>query len=82
MLSLAETENTAVLVLTVDTSSRGNREGERWFRRQITQTSTRLGNSENYKGRMMIGDPSMNVGYHKVASRQYSHENSFKRDCH
>jgi len=59
MLSLAEAENTPVLVLTVDTSSRGNREGERWFRRQITQTSTRLGNSENYKGRMMIGDPSM-----------------------
>ena len=59
MLSLAEAENTPVLVLTVDTSSRGNREGERWFRRQITQTGMRLGNFENYKGRMMIGDPSM-----------------------
>ena len=59
MLNLAEAENTPVLVLTVDTSSRGNREGERWFRRQITQTGMRLGNFENYKGRMMIGDPSM-----------------------
>ena len=59
MLSLAEAENAPVLVLTVDTSSRGNREGERWFRRQTNQTSMRLGNTEKYKGRMMIGDPSM-----------------------
>ncbi|HJP42645.1 MAG TPA: alpha-hydroxy acid oxidase [Gammaproteobacteria bacterium] len=59
MLSLAEAVNTPVLVLTVDTSSRGNREGELWFRRQIAQTGMRIGNIENYKGRMMIGDPSM-----------------------
>jgi 4-hydroxymandelate oxidase len=52
------------VVLTVDSPTRGNREGERWFSRQAgpdarMQPGVRMGNLEGYSGPPRIGDPAL-----------------------
>ena len=59
MLELAEEAGSPVVVLTVDTAARGNREGERWFRKDSTAGQFPLGNFRNYTGKRGIGDPTM-----------------------
>ena len=58
----AEQAGCKVLVVTVDSPTRGNREGERWWSRTpggTTETALarqRLGNFENYDGPPRVGD--------------------------
>ena len=59
LLGQAEAAGCKVLVLTVDSPTRGNREGERWFRGQQDPSTLRLGNFEAYPGPPSIGDASM-----------------------
>ncbi len=48
------------VALTVDSPTRGNREGERWFARQTTGKSpTVMGNFAGYKGPARIGDAAL-----------------------
>jgi isopentenyl diphosphate isomerase/L-lactate dehydrogenase-like FMN-dependent dehydrogenase len=60
LLRRAEAAGADVVVLTVDGPVRGNRERENWYRshRQLSKPP-RLGNLENLKGRLRIGDPSL-----------------------
>lgn len=60
----AEQGGSKVLLLTVDSNTRGNREGERWWSRgsgpsEGGATGQRLGNFEHYPGPPRIGDPSL-----------------------
>jgi isopentenyl diphosphate isomerase/L-lactate dehydrogenase-like FMN-dependent dehydrogenase len=61
----AEQAGCKVLLLTVDSNTRGNREGERWWARQGGPSEgggngLRLGNFEKYPGPPRIGDPTLN----------------------
>ena len=58
LIARAEAAGCDVLVLTVDSATRGNRMGERWFARQMDRSRSRLGNFEGYEGRTRIGDPA------------------------
>lgn len=58
LISGAEAAGCRVLVLTVDSATRGNREGERWFAKQVDRSRSRLGNFEGYDGPMRIGNPA------------------------
>jgi len=60
LLGAAEAAGCLAVALTVDSPTRGNREGERWFSRRSTRTNPpRIGNLEGYKGPPRIGDASM-----------------------
>jgi 4-hydroxymandelate oxidase len=59
MLGMAEDAGCPVVVLTVDTATRGNREGERWFRKDSTVNNFPLGNFDGYTGKRGVGDPAM-----------------------
>ncbi|MDP2326163.1 MAG: alpha-hydroxy acid oxidase [Gammaproteobacteria bacterium] len=60
LLGAAEAAGCLAIVLTVDSPTRGNREGERWFSRRSTRTSPpRLGNFEGYRGAPSIGDAGL-----------------------
>jgi 4-hydroxymandelate oxidase len=58
LLARAEAAGCGVVVLTVDSPTRGNREGERWFAKQTDRSRLRLGNYEDYEGPPRIGDPA------------------------
>ena len=61
----AEQAGCGVLVLTVDSNTRGNREGERWWSRAAggpapgSRSALRLGNFENYAGAPRVGDVAL-----------------------
>ncbi len=59
LIRSAEQAGCRALVLTVDSPTRGNREGERWFARQADRSRLRLGNFESYAGAARIGDPGL-----------------------
>jgi isopentenyl diphosphate isomerase/L-lactate dehydrogenase-like FMN-dependent dehydrogenase len=64
LLRDAEQAGCRVLVLTVDSNTRGNREGERWWSRlggpaEGGRSTLRLGNFENYPGPPRVGDPTL-----------------------
>ena len=60
MLAGAEAAGCQAVALTVDSPTRGNREGERWFSRTSTRKGPpRMGNLEGYKGPPRIGDPAL-----------------------
>ncbi|UCG73315.1 MAG: alpha-hydroxy-acid oxidizing protein [Chromatiales bacterium] len=58
LIAAAESAGCRVLVLTVDSATRGNREGERWFAKQMDRSRSRLGNFEGYDGPKRIGNPA------------------------
>lgn len=58
LIGRAEAAGCRVLVLTVDSPTRGNRMGERWFARQVDRSRSRLGNFEGYDGKTRIGNPA------------------------
>ena len=61
LLASAEAAGSLAVVLTVDSNTRGNREGERWFARTSTRKGPpRMGNFEGYKGPPRIGDAALN----------------------
>jgi isopentenyl diphosphate isomerase/L-lactate dehydrogenase-like FMN-dependent dehydrogenase len=56
----AEAAGCRVMALTVDSNTRGNREGERWWSRATEgKPPLRLGNFENYPGPPRIGDVAL-----------------------
>ena len=61
----AEQAGCGVLALTVDSNTRGNREGERWWSRvaggpaEGGRPTLRLGNFENYPGPPRVGDATL-----------------------
>lgn len=64
LLAAAEAAGCLAVALTVDSPTRGNREGERWFARTSTRKAPpRMGNLEGYlagnKGPPRIGDPAL-----------------------
>lgn len=60
LLAQAEAAACPVVVLTVDSPTRGNREGERWFAKAISAKGPpRMGNLAGYQGPPRIGDPAM-----------------------
>lgn len=60
LLAGAESAGCLAVVVTVDSPTRGNREGERWFSRiSARRTPLRMGNLEGYNGPPRIGDPSL-----------------------
>ena len=60
LLHRAEAAGADVVVLTVDGPVRGNRERENWYRsHSLKRKPPRLGNLENLKGWLRIGDPSL-----------------------
>jgi len=60
LLGAAEAAGCLAVALTVDSPTRGNREGERWFSQHSTRKSPpRIGNLEGYKGPPRIGDPTL-----------------------
>jgi isopentenyl diphosphate isomerase/L-lactate dehydrogenase-like FMN-dependent dehydrogenase len=60
LLAVAEAADCRAIALTVDSPTRGNREGERWFARSATRKGpVRAGNLEGYKGPRRVGDPAM-----------------------
>jgi isopentenyl diphosphate isomerase/L-lactate dehydrogenase-like FMN-dependent dehydrogenase len=60
LLGAAEAAGCLAVALTVDSPTRGNREGERWFSRRSTrQGPPRMGNFEGYPGPPRIGDPAL-----------------------
>ena len=60
LLAVAAEADCRAIALTVDSPTRGNREGERWFARRSTRKGrVRAGNLEGYKGPQRIGDPAM-----------------------
>jgi isopentenyl diphosphate isomerase/L-lactate dehydrogenase-like FMN-dependent dehydrogenase len=63
MLEMAEEAGSPVVVLTVDTATRGNREGERWFRKDSNINDFPLGNFDGYTGKRGVGDPAMTWGF-------------------
>lgn len=59
LLAGAESAGCLAVAVTVDSPTRGNREGERWFSRLSTrQGPLRMGNLEGYRGAPRIGDPA------------------------
>jgi isopentenyl diphosphate isomerase/L-lactate dehydrogenase-like FMN-dependent dehydrogenase len=66
LLASAEAAGCLAVVLTVDSNTRGNREGERWFARRSTrkgpprQGPLRMGNFEGYAGPPRVGDAALN----------------------
>jgi isopentenyl diphosphate isomerase/L-lactate dehydrogenase-like FMN-dependent dehydrogenase len=58
LLRRAEGAGCQVVVVTVDSPTRGNREGERWFAREISAKGGRTGNFEGFGGPPRIGDPA------------------------
>lgn len=62
----AEQAGCRVLVVTVDSNTRGNREGERWWSRvaggpaEGGRSALRLGNFEGYAGPPRVGDVALN----------------------
>jgi isopentenyl diphosphate isomerase/L-lactate dehydrogenase-like FMN-dependent dehydrogenase len=64
ILKQAEAAGSEVLVVTVDGPVRGNREREDWYQSHSKErTIPRMGNLENLKGRLRIGDPSLTWNY-------------------
>jgi isopentenyl diphosphate isomerase/L-lactate dehydrogenase-like FMN-dependent dehydrogenase len=59
LLAGAERAGCGTVVLTVDSPTRGNREGERWFGPPVGGGRARMGNFEGYDGKLRIGDASM-----------------------
>jgi isopentenyl diphosphate isomerase/L-lactate dehydrogenase-like FMN-dependent dehydrogenase len=60
LLGAAEAAGCRAVALTVDSPTRGNREGERWFSRHSTRTGPpRMGNFEGYQGPPRIGDAAL-----------------------
>lgn len=60
LLAGAEAAGCQAVVVTVDSPTRGNREGERWFSRISTRKAPpRMGNLEAYQGPPRIGDPAL-----------------------
>ena len=60
LLAAAEAAGCLAVALTVDSPTRGNREGERWFGRKSTRKGPlRMGNMEGYGGPPRIGDSAM-----------------------
>ena len=59
MLEMAERAGSPVVVLTTDAVGRGNREGERWFRKDSAMNDFPLGNYAGYTGKRGVGDPAM-----------------------
>lgn len=60
LLAGAEAAGCLAVALTVDSPTRGNREGERWFARTSTRTGpARMGNFAGYQGPPRIGDPTL-----------------------
>lgn len=60
LLAGAEAAGCRAVALTVDSPTRGNREGERWFARTSPAAGpARMGNFEGYKGPPRIGDPGL-----------------------
>lgn len=60
LLAQAEAAGCLAVALTVDSPTRGNREGERWFARTSTRKGPpRMGNLEGYKGPPRIGDSTL-----------------------
>jgi 4-hydroxymandelate oxidase len=60
LLAGAEAAGCLAVVVTVDSPTRGNREGERWFSRiPARKAPLRMGNLEGYQGPPRIGDPSL-----------------------
>jgi isopentenyl diphosphate isomerase/L-lactate dehydrogenase-like FMN-dependent dehydrogenase len=60
LLAGAEAAGCRAVVLTVDSPTRGNREGERWFARTSTRKGpARMGNFEGYAGPPRVGDPAL-----------------------
>ncbi|MDH4022376.1 MAG: alpha-hydroxy-acid oxidizing protein [Gammaproteobacteria bacterium] len=60
LLGAAEAAGCLAVALTVDSPTRGNREGERWFSRRSTrQGPPRMGNFEAYQGPPRIGDSAL-----------------------
>jgi len=55
----AEVAGCRVLVLTIDGPTLGNREAERWFRKQGGRDPARLGNFEAYPGPKSIGNAAL-----------------------
>jgi len=63
LLAGAEAAGCQAVALTVDSPTRGNREGERWFARISTRKApNRMGNFEGYAGPPRIGDPALTWG--------------------
>jgi len=59
LLAGAESAGCLAVAVTVDSPTRGNREGERWFSRISTRKGpARMGNLEGYQGPPRIGDPA------------------------
>ena len=60
LLAVAEDAGCRAIALTVDSPTRGNREGERWFAGSAARkVPVRIGNMEGYKGPRRVGDPAM-----------------------
>ena len=59
LLAKAESAGCRAVVLTVDSPTRGNRQGERWFARQMDRSTMRLGNFEDYDGATRFGSSSL-----------------------
>ncbi len=64
LLASAEAAGCLCVVLTVDSPTRGNREGERWFARSAPRQSTgkgppAMGNFSGYQGPARFGDPAL-----------------------
>lgn len=59
LLAAAEAAGCTAVAVTVDSPTRGNREGERWFARTSARKGPpRMGNLESYSGPPRIGDPA------------------------
>jgi isopentenyl diphosphate isomerase/L-lactate dehydrogenase-like FMN-dependent dehydrogenase len=65
LLAAAESAGCLAVALTVDSPTRGNRIGERWFAQHPTGVDSarkgppKMGNFEGYKGPARIGDPAL-----------------------
>ena len=69
LLGKAEAAGCRVVVLTVDSPTRGNREAERWFARGADRSRLRMGNFEDYDGPPRIGEPGPDLGHRALAAR-------------
>jgi len=60
LLAAAEAAGCTAVAVTVDSPTRGNREGERWFARTSARKGPpRMGNLEGYSAPPRIGDPAL-----------------------
>ena len=59
LLAKAENVGCRAVVLTIDSPTRGNRQGERWFARQMDRSTMRLGNFEDYGGQTRFGSAAL-----------------------